>query len=97
MKYYETDKAPDAETYGAGTTGEPQAARANGAKGGRPKTRFSPVFLLPDGEDFETNEDGDIINDRTRWSGGWFPTAKLATEVGIEYAKMNRLVFVGVC
>jgi len=59
--------------------------------------RFSPVFILPDGEDFETNEDGDIVNDRTRWSGGWFPTAELAAEVGIEYADKNQLVFVGVC
>lgn len=59
--------------------------------------KFIPVFILPDGEDFETNEDGDIVNDRTRWSGGWFPTAELATEVGIEYADINRLVFVGVC
>lgn len=67
------------------------------ALGGRPKTRFSPVFTLPDGEDFERNEDGDIVNDPTRWSGGWFPNEELATEVGIEYARCNHLVFVGVC
>lgn len=81
----------------AKTEAKTTAARANGALGGRPKTRFAPLFDLPQGEEPETNDDGDIINDRTRWSGGWFPTADLATAAGIEHARLNNLVFVGVC
>jgi hypothetical protein len=59
--------------------------------------KFAPIFDLPLGEDPVINDDGDVVFDRAQWIGGSFPTPELATEAGIEHARANNLVFLGVC